>query len=459
MDIVSRLTEALGADRVLVETPERNCADASGLPPVAPLALVRPRSTEEVSTALRLCHQAGVGVVPQGGMTGISGGAHPLAGCIALSTERLDGIEAVDPVMATLTCGAGTVLEKAQAAAEAEAMLLGIDIGSRGSCTIGGVLATNAGGTTVVRYGMARDHVLGIEAVLADGTVVSAMNRLLKNNAGLDLKQLFIGAEGTLGIITRAVLRLQPRPTASATAFCGLPDTAAGLALLRRARAVLGPQLSSFEVMWPRFAHVMSEGAGLSLPLAGRHGLYVIVEATGFEDTVVREALERLLATAFEEGIVEDAVFAASLREQKALWAVRESVSHYGRILGPLIPFDVGLPLEVMADTVARLEAEIASRWPDAIALTYGHIGDTNLHLVVAIPSAGAEQPVGPVKALVYDIVRQAGGTISAEHGLGAIKGDYLHYSRTEEEIALMRQVKATLDPKGILNPGRAYMA
>lgn len=457
MDIVARLAGALGADRVDAEAPERFRQDVSGLPATLPLALVRPRSTEEVAAALRICDEARVAVVTQGGLTGISGGAHPLAGAIALSTARLDAIEEADPTMGTLTAGAGVVLERAQAAAADAGLLLGIDIGSRGSCTLGGVISTNAGGNQVVRYGMARDHVLGLEVVLADGTVLSSLNKLLKNNAGLDLKQLFIGAEGTLGVITRAVLRLQPLPAFTATAFCGLPDTAAALALLRRARGRLGPMLTSFEVMWPRFVDVMAAGTGLVPPLSGRHGVYVIVEASGFSDTGVREALESLLAEAMEEGVLTDAVLAASLREARGLWALRESVGHFAQAVGPIIPFDVGIPLDRMEETVRRLEEAILARWPDAIPLTYGHIGDSNLHLVVNIPSAGAGQPVGEVKPLVYGIVRAVGGTISAEHGLGAIKGDYLSYSRTAEEIALMRRLKGLLDPNGILNPGRAY--
>ena len=458
MDILTALIAELGPEVVTAEVPAAFRQDCSGLPPAQPLALVRPRSTAEVAAALRLCQAAGVPVVTQGGLTGISGGAHPLAGAIALSTARLDRIEAVDATMGTLTAGAGVLLERAQAAAEAADLFLGIDIGSRGSCTLGGVLSTNAGGNTVVRYGMARDHVLGLEVVLADGTVVPAMNGLIKNNAGLDLKQLFIGAEGTLGVITRAVLRLQPRPTARATALCGLPDTGAALALLRLARARLGPALSAFEVMWDRFVAVMAAGTGLRQPLARAHPVQVIVEATGFSDAATRDALEMLLAAALEAGLVTDAVLARSGREERDLWAIRESTSQFGRVLGPIIPFDVGLPLDRMAEVVPQMEAEIIRRWPDAVPLTYGHIGDSNLHLVVNIPSAGPAQPEAEVKALVYALVRQAGGTISAEHGLGAIKGDYLGYSRTAEEIALMRRMKAMLDPANILNPGRAYM-
>ncbi|WP_435170701.1 FAD-binding oxidoreductase [Falsirhodobacter sp. 1013] len=432
--------------------------DWAGLPPVRPLALARPRSTAEVSDLLRLCNEQGVPVVPMGGLTGISGGAHPRADAVALSLDRMNAIEEVDVAMGTLSAGAGVVLETAQAAATAHGLMLGIDIGARGSCMLGGVLATNAGGNQVIRYGMAKDHVLGVEAVLADGTILSSMNKMLKNNAGLDLKQLFIGTEGLLGVITRVVLRLQPRPAFTATALVGCAGSAEVIALLAATRRRIGPMLTSFEVMWPSFFDVMSRGANLPSPLAGRHGAYVIIEASGFDAASPRAAMEECLEAALETGLVEDAVLANSAREERGLWAVRESVSEYGTILGALTPFDVGLPLDRMAEAVTALEAAIAARWPDARALSYGHIGDSNLHLVVNIPST-LQQPTREVKALVYDIVRDLGGTVSAEHGIGAIKRDYLSYSRTEAEIATMRLIKSALDPKGILNPGKGFAA
>ena len=458
-DIVTRLTEALGPDVVTpgAETPERSMHDWSGLAPARPLALVRPRDTSEVSTALRLCNETGTPVVPQGGLSGISGGAHPVADAVSISLERINSIEHIDPEMATITLGAGTVLQTAQEAAAEQGLLLGVDLGARGSCTIGGVISTNAGGNQVIRYGMTRDHVLGVEAVLADGTIVSSMNTMIKNNAGLDLKQMFIGTEGLLGIVTRAVMRLQPRPAYTGTAFCGCPDTGSVIALLKRARSALGPQLTSFEVMWPSFFDFMSSGIDQKSPLAAAHGVYVIVEASGFAEAPLRTALESCLEAAFEAGEVEDAVLAASAREERQLWAVRESVAEYGRLLGPIAAFDVGVPLAVMEQAVTTLEAELAARWPDVIALFYGHLGDSNLHLVVNVPSAGAGQPTAEIKSLVYGRIRDLGGSVSAEHGIGVIKRDYLEYSRTPEEIATMRAVKLALDPKNILNPGKGF--
>lgn len=459
MSFADNLTAQFGPDVITTgdAIPAKYRTDWAGLDPVLPLALARPRDTAEVSAIVKACHAAGVAVVPQGGLTGISGAAHPEETGIVLSLERLNTIEDIDADSGTLTAGAGVILETAQDAARDKGLMLGIDIGARGSCQLGGVLSTNAGGNTVIRYGMARDHVLGLEVVLADGTVIDGMNTMLKNNAGLDLKQLFIGTEGLLGIITRCVLRLHPLPPARATAFLGCKDTASTIALLRAARAALGPMLSSFEVMWPSFFHYMSKATGLGSPLAGEHGTYIIIEATGFDDTYTRETLERFFETAFEQGLVEDGVLASSVKEERALWAVRESPAEYETVLGPVIPFDVGIPISRMEEAVTAIEAGIAEIFPTARSLSYGHIGDSNLHVVVNVPEAGRDQPHAPVKAKVYEIVRSLGGTISAEHGIGAIKRDYLAYSRTPEEIALMRTIKTVLDPKGILNPGKGF--
>ncbi|MGI3171093.1 FAD-binding oxidoreductase [Pseudooceanicola sp. C21-150M6] len=459
MDILDRLTAVTGPGVILpgADSPDRYHHDWTGLPAVVPLAVARPGTTAEVSAILATCHAARVPVVPQGGLTGISGGAHPVAEGIVLSLERLNGIESIDKDAGTLIAGAGVVLETAQAAAADQGLLLGIDIGSRGSCQLGGILATNAGGTAVVRYGMARDQVLGLEVVLADGTVIDGMNTMLKNNAGLDLKHLFIGSEGLLGVITRCVLRLHPLPPARTTAFVGCPDTSRIIALLGAARATLGPALSGFEVMWPSFFDFMSGATGLGSPLAGRHGAYAIIEATGFDMAETRAGLERLLGEALEDGTVEDGVIAGSLKEERALWAVRESPAEYARVLGPVIPFDVGIPIGRMAEAVTAIEAGVSALFPSARTLSYGHIGDSNLHVVVNVPEAGQNQPEKAVKACVYGITRDLGGTVSAEHGIGAVKRDYLAHSRTAEEIALMRSIKNLLDPLGILNPGKSF--
>ncbi|MCW4115252.1 FAD-binding oxidoreductase [Aurantimonas sp. MSK8Z-1] len=436
--------------------PERATHDWSGLPPVRPLALVRPRTTADVAATLKLCDAHGIALVPQGGLTGLAGGAHPVGDAVALSLERMNRIEEIDPAMATMTVEAGTVLQVAQAAAEDAGLFLALDLGARGSCTVGGNLATNAGGNRVIRYGMAREHVLGLEVALADGTVVSSLNKMLKNNAGYDSKQLFIGSEGTLGVITRAVLRLQPRPSFSTSALCGCRDFEAVLSLLKAMRAGLGPSLTSFEVMWPSFYDFMAGSLPhLPRPLAGRHGIYVVIEASGFDAEHEAARLEAVLGAALEAGDVEDAVLAASQTDVADLWAIRESVSEYSKVLGPITAFDVGLSAGRTGEVVEVLEAGLRARWADAIALSYGHIGDSNLHLVVHVPSAGLAQPGEAITGFVYDTIRRAGGTISAEHGIGLLKRKYLSYTRSDEELDLMRRMKRALDPKGILNPGK----
>ena len=432
--------------------------DWSGLPPVQPLALLRPRSTQDIAIALELCNRLGVALVPQGGLTGLAGGAQPIAGGVVLSMERMNAVEEIDTVMGTMTVLAGTPLADIQSAAEAAGLYFPLDLGARGSCTIGGNLSTNAGGNRVIRYGMAREQVLGLEYVLPDGTIVSALNKMIKNNAGYDLKQLLIGSEGTLGIITRVVLRLQARPLSVATALCGCADFDAVIVLLKTVRARLGPSLSAFEVMWPSFVDTMTDGLPqLRKPFAQAHGVYVLIEASGFHEGAEAAHLEAALAPLLESGLLADVVVAASERDARDLWAVRESVSEYGRVLGPIIGFDIGLPTPAMGDAVQRISHDVKARFPDARVLCYGHIGDSNLHVVINIPSGGAHQPHQAVDAIVYDLVRGMGGTVSAEHGIGLLKKGFLAYTRCAEEIALMRQIKGLLDPRNILNPGKVF--
>ena len=432
--------------------------DWSGLPPVQPRLLLRPRSTQDIAIALQLCNRLGIALVPQGGLTGLAGGAHPVEGCVALSTERLNGVEEIDTVMGTMTVLAGTPLAAIQAAAEEAGLYFPLDLGARGSCTIGGNIATNAGGNRVIRYGMARDQVLGLEYVLPDGTIVSSLNKMIKNNAAYDLKQLLIGSEGTLGVITRAVLRLQAKPISVASALCGCADFGAVLELLKTARANLGPSLSSFEVMWPSFVDTMTAGLPqLRRPFAQPHGVYVLIEASGFQADAQAGQLEACLSTLLESGVLEDVVIAASERDARDLWAIRESVSEYSRVLGEVIGFDIGLPTSQVGDAVVRIQHDVRTAYPDARVLCYGHIGDSNLHVVINVPSAGARQPHHEVDNIVYAIVRDVGGTVSAEHGIGLVKKPFLSYSRSAEELTLMRQIKTMLDPRNVLNPGKVF--
>ncbi len=453
--IVDELTQTLGEAVVTPgeAVPRRYWNDWAGLEPVPPVALLRPADTGELATCLRICHRRRQPVVPQGGLTGLAGGARPEGGAVALSLERLAGIEEIDAATATMTVRAGTVLETAQRAAEEADFLLPLDLGARGSCQIGGNLATNAGGNRVVRFGMARDMVLGLEVVLADGTVLSGLNRLVKNNAGFDLKQLFVGSEGVLGVIARAVLRLQPRPRSRSVAFCGLRDFAAAVALLQRARTALGGGLSAFEAMWPGF-HELLVGAlpRLRPPLAGRHGMYVLLEAQGYDPVHDAEHFERLLEDGFAEGLVEDAALARSEGDIRDLWAVRDAVAEFPRILGRHVNFDIGLVIERMDAYVTACGPRLAARFPGIRAVFFGHVADGNIHVVTDVPR---EVRPEEIEAEVYGLVRAFGGTVSAEHGIGTIKKPYLGYVRSAEEIALMRRLKRCLDPAGILNPGK----
>jgi FAD/FMN-containing dehydrogenase len=452
--ILEELIAALGSD---VVTPgagvdKRYHCDWSAIDAARPLALIRPRSTAEVSTALRLCHGAGQAIVPQGGLTGLAGGATPRAGDIALSLERLAGIEEIDRAAATMTLGAGTILEAAQHAADEAGFLLALDLGARGSCQIGGNLSTNAGGNRVIRYGMAREQVLGLEVVLADGQVVTSLNKMLKNNAGYDIKQFFIGAEGTLGIITRASLRLHPRPRSRSTAFCALGDYAAVVAFLRRAQSELGG-ISAFEVMWHGFYDfVANHPNSKQKPLPDRYPFYVLIEHSGSDPDGDTTRFETLLASAMADGAVLDAVVAQSEQAARDFWLIREG--HAIDTLPLVINFDVSLPIGDIDAFATRCHGGLQARWPGSHNLFYGHIGDSNLHISVMIEGEGAEV-MHAVDAVVYDCVRAMAGSVSAEHGVGTLKRAYLGYSRSAPELTLMRQLKQTLDPKGILNPGK----
>ncbi|MDN7655737.1 FAD-binding oxidoreductase [Burkholderia multivorans] len=421
-------------------------------PGVRPRALVRPRSVDEVSRALALCARLAQPVVPQGGLTGLARGAVALGCEVVLSMERFAGIDALDAAAGTLTVRAGTPLQVVQEAADAAGFTFGVDLGARGSCQIGGMLATNAGGTRAIRYGTMREQVLGLEAVLADGTVVSSMNRMLKNNAGYDLKQLFIGSEGTLGVVTRAVLRLHPKLAAPATALCRVRDYEAVVALWNRMRTL--PELVSFEAMWPAFYdYVARHTPGVAAPFAADGGFAVLIEcATSAPGRDARASLETALADAIDAGLVDDAVLATSERQARDLWTLREGLAIDA--LPNLVNFDVSLPTGDLGAFAARCDAALRARWPDIVCLFFGHVGDGNVHIGVSL-AATTDADADEIDRRVYAIVREMGGSVSAEHGIGVLKRDYLAHTRSDAEIALMRTLKAALDPGGILNPGK----
>jgi FAD/FMN-containing dehydrogenase len=421
-----------------------------------PLALVRPGSTEEVSTVLRLCHEVRQSVVAWGGKTGLVDGA-VADGAVALSLERMNRIEEIDAVACTMTVEAGCVLQRACEAAEAKGLFFPLDLGARGSATIGGNIATNAGGNRVIRYGMMRDMVLGLEAVLADGTVVSSLNHLIKNNAGYDLKQLFIGSEGTLGIITRAVLRLRPRPVSQDTAFAALDSFEALPRFLRHMERVLGGTLSAFEVMWEDFYRLVTTAPAKGRPPSPYgHPYYVLVESLGGDRAEDSARFEHALEAALEAGDLADVVIAKSQAERDQMWALRDDVTALGRNF-PIFSFDVSLKLADMESYVAEVRRELSARWPQSTLVVFGHLGDGNLHIVVGIGDR-SEEARHAVEALVYGALRLRGGSVSAEHGIGLEKRAYLAWSRGPAEVALMRRLKLALDPNNILNPGKVLL-
>ena len=452
MDLIARLREVVGADSVKVgdDVPRRNWQDEAGLPPVAPVALLVPRTVEELAAALAICHAVGQPVVTQGGLTGLAGGARPAEGEVALSTEKLVGVEEIDPSAGTLTALAGTPLEVIQKAAEAAGFMCGIDLGARGSCTIGGNVATNAGGNQVMRYGMTRRNVLGLEVVLADGQIVRSLNKMMKNNAGYDWTQLFIGSEGTLGVVTRVVLALHPLPRGILSALLAVNDTESGIRALRRLEQTIPAGLLTFEAMWHEFYEIATGTFRVTAPLERGRELYILVESPSPDLAGFEEAVAGLI----EDSTVADAVVAQSSRERAGLWALRESVYDYKREFGPTVGFDISIPLDRMADAIAAYRVAIPAAFPGALWVAFGHLADSNIHLQV-VPRPWTPETAKAVDRLVYSEATRLGGSVSAEHGIGTLKRPYLALTRTPPELALMATVKQALDPKAILNRGR----
>ena len=418
--------------------------------------LVRPRNTQQVSAVLGLCHSRSQVVVTHGGMTGLVYGTAARASDLILSLEALNQIESVDVPGRTMRVQAGVTLQRAQEEAERFDLMFPLDLGGRGSATIGGNISTNAGGMRVVRYGMMRSLVLGVEAVLADGTVLGSLNRMLKNNSGYDLKQLFIGSEGTLGVVTRADLRLVSQPRSHGTAFVGCPDLPSVIKLLGVVDAGLGGQLSAFEVMWPEFYELTTTPPAINTPILPRgYGVYVLIEALGGDPTSDAERLERTLETAMEQGFIVDAVIAKSDLERRAMWAPREDVFQTRRY-GATHNFDVSLAISDMPGYLDTLRRELPKCAPGSRLIVFGHIADGNLHIVVAGGEAH-EATFEAVERCVYESLRPVSGSISAEHGIGLERKAYLGISRSEAEIATMRVLKKALDPRGILNPGKVF--
>jgi len=426
-------------------------------------AVVRPGDTAEVAAVVAACAQAGVAMVPQGGNTGLCGGATPLVdgAAVVISLARMNRIRALDADNDTLTVEAGCTLAAVQEAAQAAGRLFPLSLASEGSCLIGGNLSTNAGGVQVLRYGNTRELVLGLEVVLPDGRVWDGLRGLRKDNTGYDLKQLFIGAEGTLGIVTAAVLKLFPAIRSRATAWVAVPDPRAAVRLLGMLRAACGERVSAFEIVGrTALGLVLQHIPGARDPLAGAPAWSVLVELSDPDvDAPLDAQLQAVLGEACAQGLAADATMAASAAQAQALWALREDISEAQRIEGVSIKHDVSVPVSRIPEFLERAGAALAARWPDVRVVAFGHIGDGNLHYNLSKPAADDNAAfiarTAEVNRIVHDLVCELGGSISAEHGLGQLKREEVLRYKPALEMELMRRVKQAFDPAGLMNPGK----
>jgi FAD/FMN-containing dehydrogenase len=448
--IIDELVQALGESQVLVgDAISQRATSYWDQSPTTAKALLRPRSTEDVSAAMKICHERGQTVVTHGGLTGCVQGAVASPDEVIISLERMNTIEAVDSQGGTATVQAGVILEVLQQNLAEQDLLFPLDLGARGSCTIGGNISTNAGGINVLRYGMMRSLVLGLEVVTADGTVISSMNQMLKNNAGYDLKQLFIGSEGTLGIVTRAVLKLFPKPLSCDSALVAVEKFADVVTLLNQLQRDLAGTLSAYEVMWGEYFRGVTGDDGHRAPMSRDYPFYVMVEAEGADQAADSQRFEQLLENSLMSGIIVDAVIPKSEAERRALWDIREDFE----VILPGYLYDVSLPIREMDAYIQQVMHSVQEKWPNSACYVLGHVADGNLHLFVQPGEDGDLHAASD--ELVYSPLDKLEGSVSAEHGIGTEKLGWLSHSRSAEEIAMMRLMKNSLDPKGLLNPGR----
>ena len=460
-DIIARLTQIIGANNAITDPAEQEgyLVEERGLYHGHTPLVLRPGSVAEVAAILRLANETKTPIVPQGGNTGLVGGQVPHGGEVLLSLRRLNRIREVDATSNAMTCEAGVVLAKAQAAAADVDRLFPLSLGAEGSCTIGGNLSTNAGGTSALAYGVARDLVLGLEVVLADGQIWHGLNKLKKDNTGYDLKHLFMGAEGTLGVITAAVLKLFPRPRAVETAFIGLPSPRAAIALLNLVQERTGGAATSFELIKSLGLELaLRHGRGVRDPLPSKHPWYVLLQLSS-QSAGLRAVMEDVLAAAAERGLIEDATIAESLDQAKAFWHIREILPEVQKPEGGSVKHDISVPIALVPQFLEQADAAVEKLIPGVRPVPFGHVGDGNIHYNVSQP-VGADKEAFlarwyEVNAVVDDVVAKLGGSISAEHGIGVMKRDLLPGVKDPVALNLMRTLKRTLDPNNILNPGK----
>jgi FAD/FMN-containing dehydrogenase len=456
-DLIAQFAEVLDRNGVL--TGDDVTSRLAGFwrdDPVRARAILRPADTAQVSAILRICSEAGQPVIAHGGLTGLVRAADTLETDVVLSLERMNRIEEIDTIGRTMTVQAGAPLQLIQDEAEKLGLMFPLDLGARGTCQIGGNASTNAGGHRVIRYGMARDNILGLEAVLADGSVMSSMNTMIKNNAGYDLKHLFIGTEGTLGIITRLVLRLREAPISRETAFVAFDSFDQVTRFLKFIDRELGGTLSAFEVMWRDFYELVTTApADNARPVECRYPHYVLVESLGADQAIDSERFNAAMERAMEAQLFADAAVAKSGVEQEAMWAIRDATGEMFRY-GPPFLFDVSIAIKHMDEYVADVKRRLAETCAGCHCFTLGHIGDGNIHFGVAVDKPDNEAQ-RRVEACVYEPLQRFSGSVSAEHGIGLEKKDYLGLCRSDVEIAMMRRLNQTFDPNGILNRNKIF--
>lgn len=465
-DFIASLAQIAGARNVIVEPSDMAAymAEPRELFHGKARCVVLPASTAEVSAIARLCFENNIAIVPQGGNTGLVGGQIPgqggATGEVLLCLKRMKALRETDLASLTMTVEAGMTLLQVQEAAEAAGALFPLSLASEGSCTIGGNLATNAGGTAVLAYGNARDLVTGLEVVLADGRVLSNLSKLKKDNTGYDLKHIFMGSEGTLGIITAAVVKLYPRPRMQETAFVGLKSPEDALALLNLAQARAGSDVKTFEIM-ARFGVeiAVTHGQGTRDPLSGKHNWYVLMELGSQNESALSEVMTGLLEEALERGLIEDAAIAASLEQRREFWRLRELLSDLQKFEGGSIKHDISVPVAKVPQFLDEVYPAVEAFMPGARLCPFGHLGDGNIHCNVSQPVGMDKQAFldrwYEMNAVVHAIVTRLEGSISAEHGIGTLKRDLLPSVKNPVALDVMRAIKQALDPKNLLNPGK----
>ncbi len=463
-EFTSRLIHVVGEEGVILNPAEQEfyVNDWLGKAHGRTVAVVRPRNTAEVSAVMRLCHQSQTPVVPQGGNTGMSGGATPdMSGAqVVLSLNRMKRIHEVDPVNNTLTADAGVILAEIQQAARAVDRYFPLSLGAEGSCTIGGNLATNAGGTGVLRYGNTRDLTLGLEVVLPDGRIWNGLRGLRKDNTGYDLKDLFIGSEGSLGIITGVVLKLFAAPAGRVSAWVGAKELTSVVTLLNQLQAACGPRLSAFEMMSESsLALVTRHLDGHFSPLNQTYPYYALIELADTNLNGLQEMLQEALTSAIDDGLIDDCVVAMNEAQSVSMWRLREGISIAQVKAGKAVKHDIALPISSLATFVKEADQIVMNGFPDLPIINFGHIGDGNLHYNVLVPldisPSLYKETTAELNKRIHDLVTQFNGSISAEHGVGTLRRDELKRYKSSVEMDLMNAIKRAIDPNQIMNPGK----